>query len=152
MELILFSYRGDIDLSQKDLPKEFPKFTDVVINMGNNVGSVAKVTGYVRNNFDFDQVEVRIFKLPLNLSNVTKSIAEKYDSHHNYSSAATIANQLGIDVGVLLTVLDFIVIKTEPAVDGKSIYPERFDLGLNLIQRKNHTIVPELIMYYNTIL
>ena len=88
----MLSYRGDIDLSQKDLPKEFPKFTDVVVNMGNNVGAVAKVTGYVRNNYEFDQVEVRVCKLPLNLTNVTRNIAAKYDSHHNYSSAAAVNN------------------------------------------------------------
>ena len=48
---------------------------------------------------------------------------------------------------VVLTILDCIVVKTEASGTEKSIYPERFDIGLNLIQRRNHTIVPELIMY-----
>ena len=46
----------------------------------------------------------------------------------------------------MLQVLDNVVIKTEVSEGEKSVYPDRFDLGLNFINRKNHTIVPEHVM------
>ena len=49
-------------------------------------------------------------------------------------------------MGVIYQILDSVIIKTQVDDGEKSVYPDRFDLGLNLIQRKNHTIVPELIM------
>jgi len=49
-------------------------------------------------------------------------------------------------MAVVYQILDGVIIKTQVNEAEKSVYPDRFDLGLNLIGRKNHTIVPELIM------
>jgi len=69
-----------------NLQTEFPKYSEVVINMGEFIGSTAKVTGYANNNFDFDEVEVRIIKNVPNLATITREIAYKYDSQYNYRS------------------------------------------------------------------
>mmetsp|Transcript_41689 Transcript_41689/g.37090 ORF Transcript_41689/g.37090 Transcript_41689/m.37090 type:complete len:425 (+) Transcript_41689:2473-3747(+) len=63
-----------------------------------------------------------------------------------YRSVNDVANSIGVKLEVLLTLLDSVVVKTETDQNKESIYPEKFDLGLSLINKKNHTIVPELII------
>jgi hypothetical protein len=140
------SYRGQIDYRPKDLQNEFPKNSDVVINIGPHIGSLAKVVGHSRSQVDFDNVEIKILQPVPQLSSVTAAIAHRYDDQKNYRGINDVAKQMGVDVQVLLTILDCVLIKTEPELNQKSIYPEKFDIGLALIQKKNHTIVPELVM------
>lgn len=56
------------------------------------------------------------------------------------------AKRLGVDLQVIFAILDCLFVKTEACVNEKAIYPERVDIGLNLIQSKNQIIVPELVM------
>jgi len=57
-----------------------------------------------------------------------------------------VAKRLGVDLQVIFAILDCLFVKTEACVNEKAIYPERVDIGLNLIQSKNQIIVPELVM------
>ena len=107
---------------------------------------MAKVVGYSKSSVDFDNVEVKILQPVPQLSSVTSAIARRYDDQKNYRGVNDVAKQMGLDVQVLLTILDCVLVKTEPELNQKSIYPEKFDIGLALIQKKNHTIVPELVM------
>lgn len=79
------SYRGKVDYSDKDLGKEFPLYSEVVLNIGPSKGSLAKVVGYSSEAHEFDNVEVKIIKTVPKLS-ATTSIANKYDDHRNYRS------------------------------------------------------------------
>lgn len=139
-------YRGQIDYRPKPLHLEFPKNSDVIINIGPHIGSLGKVVGYESGHVDFDNVQVKILQPVPHLAQITAAIAKRYDDQKNYRSVNDVAKQMGVDVQVLLTILDCVVVKTEPELNQKSIYPEKFDIGLSLIQKKNHTIVPELII------
>jgi len=143
---IMPSYRGRIDYSQKDLTKEFPLYTDAIINVGPPTGSLAKIVGYVSEAADFDNVDVKIVKTVPKLNHITSAIANKYDDHRRYRSVYKVAKHLGVDLQVILRVLDCLFIKIENTKNGQSIYPERLDLGLNLIRRRYHSILPELII------
>ncbi len=139
-------YRGQVDYKPKPLHGEFPKGNDVIINIGPHIGSLAKVVGYEKGHVDFDNVEVKILQPVPQIGQITASIAQRYDDHKNYRSVNDLAKQMGVDVQVILTILDCVVVKTEPQLNQKSIYPEKFEIGLSFIQKKNHTIVPELVM------
>lgn len=114
--------------------------------MGPPTGSLAKVVGYVSEAADFDNVEVKILKTVPKLNEITSAIANKYDDHRRYRSVYKVAKHLGIDLQVILRVLDWVFIKIENTKNDQSIYPERLDLGLNLIRRRYHSILPELII------
>lgn len=139
-------YRGRIDYSVKDILKEFALHTEVIINIGPPAGSLAKVVGYTSEAYDFDQVEVKIVKAVPKLDSFTSAIASKYNDHRRYKSLYNVSKRLGVDLQVIFTVLDCLFVKTVSVSNEKTIYPERFDIGLNLIQRTNQTIVPELVM------
>lgn len=139
-------YLATLDLAPMKLNQEFPVNSEVIINVGEHIGARAQVVGYSRNSFEFDEVEVQILQAVPRLTNTARDIANKYDFQHTYRSVHSIAKQLGVDVLTVLQVLDSVVIKTQVSEGEKSLYPDRFDLGLNLINRKNHTIVPELVM------
>jgi len=139
-------YRATLDLAPMKLSQEFPLNSEVIVNIGEHIGARGQVVGYSRNSFEFDQIEVQITHPVPRLSNVTRDLSSKYDTQHTYSSVPRVAKQLGVDVLTVLQVLDAVVIKTEVSEGEKSVYPDRFDLGLNLINRKNHTIVPEHVI------
>ncbi len=139
-------YMATLDLAPMKLNQEFPLNSEVIINVGEHIGARAQVVGYSRNSLEFDEVEVQIVEAVPRLTNTAREIASKFDFQHTYRSVHSVAKQLGVDVLTVLQVLDSVVIKTQKAEEEKSLYPDRFDLGLNLINRKNHTIVPELVM------
>jgi len=84
-------YQGTAEFTRMDLQTEFQKFSEVVVNMGEYIGSTGRVTGYANNNFPFDDVEVKITKTVPNFSNITREIASKYDSQYNYRSVQGVA-------------------------------------------------------------
>lgn len=46
----------------------------------------------------------------------------------------------------VLSILGSIIVKSDQSINAKSIYAEKFDVGLNLVKPKYNMLVPELIM------
>lgn len=139
------AYRGVPDFKKTRLEEEFPRGTEVILKSGQNVGTLGVVRGY-NDGHDYKNVRVQIMKPVIPLKVMTAKIAKKYDSHQHYVSGQQVAKQLGTTVPVLLTILDSVIVKTDPYDNEQNIYPEKFDIGLGLIHRKSGCIVPELVI------
>lgn len=139
------TYRGFIDFSPKKIEKEFPRDAEAALFTPQLSGAKVRIVGY-KNVNSGTNVKVDILSLTPNLSSVIKSISKRFDNQTNYRDCRNVAKELGVDIEVLHIIFDSIIVKSDPNDNSKNIFPEKFDIGLGWIQKKYHTIVPELII------
>jgi 5'-3' exoribonuclease 1 len=141
-------YRGDINYQIKGMAEEFPKGTEAIVASKFNMGCVVGILGH-KNTRGFDEIEVGIKKQCPELLKVTRDLSKKYEEQKGYKEVADVAKALNLSFHTILSILDSVIIKSDPERNLKNIYADKFDVGLNLIRRRRHAIVPELIICHD---